>query len=92
MAAAKNRTELTEEIKPENGYFIRNLETDKVICPAGAVLTRKCTKKNGYVRYMRKAACSRCELFHRCYKGNGKWKEIDFPSDTVYVKCRNWDK
>lgn len=79
-----------EGIKPENGYFIRDFETDTVICPAGATLTRKCTKSNGYIRYMKKAACSHCNVFRKCYGGKGKWKEIDFPDGAEYVACRNW--
>ena len=83
---------LTENIRPENGYFIRNFKTDTVTCPAGATLTRKCKKRNGNTRYMKKAACSRCTLINRCYRGKGKWKEIDFPEGAAYVKCRNWDE
>lgn len=72
------------------GYFVREFETDTVICPAGNTLHRKCTKGNGYARYMCKAACSRCEFLGRCYTGKRKWKEIDFSEGAVYVMCRNW--
>ena len=79
-------------IKPEDGWFIRDLETDTVTCPAGSTMHKKCVKSNGYTRYIAKAACSRCGNFRRCYQGKGKWKEIDFAEGAVYVRCRNWTK
>ena len=74
----------------KEGYFVRDLETDTVICPTGQLLYKKCVKSNGYTRYVRKAACSRCKALERCYGGRGKWKEIDFAAGAKYVKCRNW--
>lgn len=79
-------------VRPQEGYFIRDLERDEVICPAGNILHRKCTKSNGYTRYMSKSSCSKCEQFRRCYSGKQKWKEIDFSKDARIVRCRNWTK
>ena len=79
-------------IRPQDGYFIRDLARDEVICPAGNILHRKCTKSNGYTRYMSKASCSRCEAFRKCYSGKRKWKEIDFSDGALVVRCRNWTK
>ena len=77
---------------PEDGWFIRDLETDTVTCPASSTMHKKCVKSNGYTRYIAKAACSRCGNFRRCYQGKGKWKEIDFAKGAIYVRCRNWTK
>lgn len=79
-------------IRAEDGWFIRDLESDTVTCPAGKTLHKKCVKSNGYTRYMGKAACRECAYFDRCYRGKSKWKEIDFRENVVYVRCRNWDK
>ena len=76
--------------KVKEGFFVRDFESGTVICPAGYVLYKKCVKKNGYTRYMRKAACSRCDQFKRCYSGKMKWKEIDFPEGAACVSCKNW--
>lgn len=76
----------------KEGYFVRDLETNTVICPAGEILGQKCKKTNGYTRYMCKSACYSCKDFRRCYGGSGKWKEIDFAEGAVFVRCRNWDR
>ena len=81
-----------ENVRPKEGWFVRDPGTDTVICPAGNTMRRKCVKSNGYTRYIAKAACSHCEHFARCYRGKGEWKEIDFPEGAVYVRCRNWTK
>ena len=92
MAVLEKEREAVKVICPADGYFVRDFETDTVTCPAGATLTRKCTKSNGYTRYMRKSSCSHCGSFRRCYKGAGRWKEIDFPDGAEYVRCRNWNR
>ena len=80
------------DVRPKDGYFIRDLEHDLVLCPAGNLMRRKCSKSNGYARYMCKAACRKCRDFRRCYSGKKKWKEIDFPEGAVLVRCRNWNR
>lgn len=81
------------EVSAKEGYFIRDLDTDTVICPEGNLLRKKCVKSNGYnTRYCCKAACHRCKSLKRCYRGKNRHKEIDFPEGVVFVKCRNWDK
>ena len=79
-------------IRPEDGYFILDSIAGTVTCPAGKTLNKKCNKSNGYTRYMSKAACSHCLYLSRCYRGSGRWKEIDFPDGALFVKCRNWSK
>lgn len=79
-------------VRAQDGYFIRDLEHDLVLCPAGNLMRRKCSKSNGYTRYMCKAACRKCRDFRRCYSGKKKWKEIDFPEGAVLVRCRNWNR
>ena len=79
-------------VRPQDGYFIRDLKRDVVVCPAGNLMHRKCVKSNGYTRYICKASCRRCEHLRRCYGGKKKWKEIDFSEGAVLVRCRNWNK
>lgn len=79
-------------VRPEDGYFVRDLGSDTVTCPAGNTLRRKCTKSNGYARYSCKSACYRCSELYRCYRGKGHHKEVDFFDGAMFVKCRNWMK
>lgn len=82
--------QVTFEVRPEDGYFIRDFGTNTVTCPEGYVLTKKCVKINGYTRYRSKSACSKCKNLRKCYHGKYKYKEIDFPEGAHFVKCKNW--
>ena len=53
----KDDITLTEEQMRERaaeGYFIRDLEKDRVYCPTGEILRKKSTRKNGDIRYANK--------------------------------------
>lgn len=69
--------------RAKEGYFVRNPERNLVYCPAGEILRQKCIKKNGNIRYANKNACKHCKNRNKCYKGMGKWKEIDFTKDNL---------
>ena len=79
----KNEITLTEEQMRERaaeGYFIRDLEKDRVYCPTGEILRKKSIRKNGDIRYANKMACKQCEYKSKCTRS--VWKEVDFP-ETV---------
>lgn len=84
---------LTEEQmrkRATKGYFVRDLEKDRVYCPAGEVLRKKSVKKNGDVRYANKMACKQCEDRQKCTRS--PWKEVDFPDKIVETRNLNWLK
>lgn len=70
------------------GYFVRDMENDRVYCPMGEILRKKCNRKNGEVRYANKRVCKVCEQKDMCTKS--PWKEIDFPEGVVEVRNKNW--
>lgn len=83
----------TEEmiVRAAEGYFVRDPEADRVFCPAGATLRRKCIKPNGNTRYANKAACKKCPYRNRCTTASIQWKEIDFNKDTLEKPARWWN-
>ena len=84
--------EIIIRVKPEDGYFVRDIKGDIVICPAGQILRKKCTKSNGYTRYMNKKACKSCSDSARCFGSHTGHKEVDFRSDSQIVKSRRWNE
>lgn len=89
----KDDVSLTEEQmrkRAAEGYFIRDLEKDRVYCPTGEILRKKSTRKNGDIRYANKMACKQCEHKSRCTRS--VWKEIDFPEKVWEMRNINWLK
>lgn len=81
-------------VRAAEGYFVRNLEEDYVVCPAGAKLRKKSTRKNGAVRYCNKLACKNCRHKDQCMKSISKkypWKEVGFRDKVTEMPCRTWD-
>ena len=72
------------------GYFVRDLEKDRVYCAAGEVLRRKSVKKSGEVRYANKSGCKMCEYKSICTRS--PWKEVDFPDKVTEARNLNWLK
>ncbi|MCM1386906.1 MAG: hypothetical protein NC231_06240 [Bacillus sp. (in: Bacteria)] len=72
------------------GYFVRDLEKDRVYCPTGEILRRKAVKKSGEVRYANKMACKQCEDREKCTRS--PWKEVDFPDGVKEARNLNWLK
>ncbi len=72
------------------GYFIRDLETNRVYCPQKEILRQKCVKKNGSIRYANKEACRNCKAKKAGYCTTSDFKEIDFPDKKTVVKCGKW--
>ena len=69
---------LTEEEmrkRAAEGYFVRDLEKDRVYCPTGEVLRKKAVKKNGDTRYA---------------NTRSPWKEVDFPDKVREARNLNW--
>ena len=82
---------LTEEQmrkRAAEGYFVRDLDNDRVYCPMGAVLRKKSTRKNGDIRYANKMACKLCECRNKCTRS--PWKEVDFPDKVREARNLNW--
>lgn len=69
--------------KAREGYFVRDADRNKVICPQGEILRPKSIKKNGKIRYCNKLACKRCKS--KCTKSI--FKEADFPKDCLIKKA-----
>lgn len=89
----KDAITLTEEQmrkRAAEGYFIRDLEKDRVYCPTGEILRKKSTRKNGDIRYANKMACKQCEYKSKCTRS--VWKEIDFPEKVWEMRNINWLK
>lgn len=72
------------------GYFVRDLEKDRVYCATGEVLRRKSVRKNGDVRYANKMACKQCDFREKCTRS--PWKEVDFPDKVTETRNLNWLK
>ncbi|MCI8774178.1 MAG: hypothetical protein HFI50_09670 [Lachnospiraceae bacterium] len=84
---------LTEEQmrnRAAEGYFVRDLEKDRVYCPTGEILRKKSTRKNGDIRYANKMACKQCESKSKCTRS--VWKEVDFPEKVREMRNVNWLK
>jgi len=89
----KEETILTEEQmrdRAAKGYFVRDLEKDRVYCPTGEILRKKSTRKNGDIRYANKMACKQCEAKSKCTRS--VWKEVDFPNKVTEMRNINWLK
>lgn len=87
----KNSGKLTEEQmrkRAAEGYFVRDLEKDRVYCPTGEVLRKKSTRKNGDIRYANKMACKMCDVKDKCTRST--WKEVDFPDKVIEARNLNW--
>ena len=84
---------LTEEqmqMRAAEGFFVRDLEKDRVYCPTGEVLRRKSVRKNGDIRYANKMACKLCGFKKLCTRS--VWKEVDFPDKVIETRNMNWLK
>ena len=72
------------------GYFVRNLELDRVYCPSGEILRKKTVKKDGSIRYANKLSCKNCTARKAGYCTTSEWKEIDFPDKVTVKACKKW--
>lgn len=88
--AKEDNVLMEEQMKQRaaEGYFIRDIENDRVYCPMGEILRRKSNRKNGDIRYANKRVCKVCEQKDICTRS--PWKEIDFPDGVSEVRNRNW--
>ena len=76
--------------KASEGYFLRDIEEDKVICPAGQILRRVAAMADGSVRYCNKKACEKCPYRNRCT--NAKYKKVSFKPNQASVFATRWNK
>jgi len=79
---------LKSEIKPFNECFVRDPETDTVICPMGEILRRKGTIAKKGVRYANKAACKHCE--NKCTIS--RYRTVDLKDGKNIVKTDFYTK
>ena len=66
--------------KAKDGYFVKNMDDDKVFCPNGEILRKKSSNKKG-IRYYNKLACKKCP--HKCTVE--KFKVVSFKSGQEVV-------
>lgn len=83
-------TEAQMRKRAAEGYFVRDLEKDRVYCPTGEILRRKANKKSGEIRYANKMACKQCENREKCTRS--PWKEVDFVEGAREARNLNWLK
>lgn len=86
----KIMTEAQMRKRAAEGYFVRDLEKDRVYCPMGEILRKKSNKKNGDTRYANKMACKLCECREKCTRS--PWKEVDFTQGAREARNLNWLK
>lgn len=89
-AEEKVLTDAQMRKRAAEGYFVRDLEKDRVYCPMGEILRKKAIKKNGDIRYANKMACKQCECKEKCTRS--PWKEVDFVEGAREAKNLNWLK
>jgi len=81
--------EVSRFVVHEEGYFIRDLESDTVTCPMGEILRRKSYNKNrDKTRYMNYAACRDCN--NKCTKADKK--TVDFKGNQTKLECKFYGK
>lgn len=95
VTAAK-RTESEMKARASQGYFVRDLDNDKVYCPNGEILRKKSVTKSGAIRYANKLACKNCPLKDKCMKGKTSskypFKEVEFGDKVIEKPIRGWDE
>jgi len=83
-AAPPEGTVMTEEamvLKAKEGNYVRDIEKNRVYCPAGKILRQKSEKKDGSKRYYNKLGCANCAS--KCTKSGHK--EVDFPIGRTII-------
>ena len=82
--------------KAAEGFFVRDMDRDLVYCPAGEILRKKSTTKNGGVRYCNKLACKHCKYQDRCMKNRKSdkypFKVVEFGDKITEKPCRTWNE
>lgn len=82
--------------KAAEGFFVRDMDRDLVYCPAGEILRKKSTTKNGSVRYCNKLACKHCKYKDKCMKNrksdNYPFKVVEFGDKITEKPCRTWNQ
>ena len=87
-STGKEMTEEEMKAKAKEGYYVRDIEKNRVYCPAEKILRQKTERKDGSIRYYNKLACINCPT--KCTKS--KHKEIDFPNGKRVMECRGVEK
>ena len=90
-----NVADMTEEQmreKAAEGFYIRDLDSDRVYCPAGVILRKKSEKRNGSINYANKKACKECKYRQAgyCVRGKSEFKEVNFADKVTISLCKNW--
>lgn len=74
------------------GFFVRNPETNTVICPGGHTLPQKSVRKNGNICYACRGTCKACEHRDKCLTKHQNFREIEFSKDTLEKPNKQWQK
>jgi len=77
MLAGLSEEEILQKAK--EGFFIRDINHNKVYCPQGQILRQQYVQKNGSIRYVNKLACRNCS--QKCTKS--AFKEVAFAPGQV---------
>ena len=70
------------------GCFIRDLQDDKVYCPAGQILRRAAIRPDNSITYQNKKACEKCPFHNKCTKE--KYRKVRFKPKQCRVESRGW--
>lgn len=70
------------------GCFIRDLQDDKVYCPAGQILRRAAIRPDNCITYQNKKACEKCPFHNKCTKE--KYRKVRFKPKQCRVEARGW--
>jgi len=87
----KTLTEQQMYDKALKGYFVRDIKSDKVICPSGFILRKK-SSSSGRSRYYSSTACKSCK--NKCFSKtskNSKVKIVDFYQTQTIAGCKARD-
>lgn len=71
------------------GYFLRDIQEDKVYCPGGQILRRISTRPDNSATYQNKRACEKCPFHDKCTKE--KFRRVRFKPRQCRVELREWD-
>ena len=71
------------------GFFLRDLQEDKVYCPAGQILRRTSIRPDGSITYQNKKACEKCPFHNKCTKE--KYRKVRFKPKQCRVEMRGWN-
>lgn len=71
------------------GYFLRDIQEDRVYCPGGQILRRISTRPDNSATYQNRKACEKCPFHDKCTKA--KFHRVRFKPRQCRVEARGWN-